>query len=374
MKMLKEINEKRMIDELIELIKIPSPSKNEREISNLLIEKFSSLGLNVYEDSSYQKTNCSSGNLICHLNGKKDKDPIMFVAHMDTVQIKNKITPKIQNGYLMSDGTTILGTDNKVAIAVFLEVVRQIKENNLLHGDIQFILTAGEELGLIGAKAIDRSLLKAKYGYMLDHTGEIGSFVTKGKHYKKMIITFKVPINKHISAIKIATQLIKRIRIGKIDDDLTVQINYFSGENEEDLTHEYVKIGLDIKSFFHKKINNEIEQIENKINELTYEYDYLKYKIKTNLKYNGFYFQEDDQVVKIATRAAKQINLKHRFISTQYSSDANVFTNFGIPVLNLAVGYENIHTNREKYKLNHLKKLVKLVMAIIEQSAKVEKG
>src|SRR5699024_6768285 len=108
----------------------------------------------------------------------------------------------------------------------------------------------GEEAGLIGAKAINRSLLHAAYGYALDHTGEIGQIVTKGVHHVNLLISIKVPLHEmmKISAIKMATKTIKRIRIGKVDEDTTVHIVNFDGQKEHDQLYDCVKIKIEIKS------------------------------------------------------------------------------------------------------------------------------
>src|SRR5699024_2742911 len=144
------------------------------------------------------------------LEGDPSITPVLFTAHMDTVHTDKAIEPQLEDDYLATDGTTILGADNKVGIAIFLEAIKLIKETKIRHGDIQFIITVGEESGLVGAKAIDQSLLTAEYGYALDHTGVIGEMVTSGAHQAKVDINIETPIKypSQISAIKIATKAI----------------------------------------------------------------------------------------------------------------------------------------------------------------------
>lgn len=365
-----KINKTRIINEFIELIKICSPSKKEKKISQTLKKKLINLGLDVIEDDSDNTTKLGSGNLICQLSGDNSIPPILFTAHMDTVPIDKQVKPIIEGHYIKSDGTTILGADNKVGIAVLLEAIKLLKENNLKHGNIQFVFTAGEESGLIGAKAIDRSLLNAKFGYALDHTGKVGHFVTKGAYHVNVFINIKVPFQRKtsFSAIKIATKVIKNIRLGKVDDDMTIHLINFSGQNERSLLHDYVKIKLNIKSFNKNKILNEIERIKDVIYKLENKFS-MTGTVRSNVFCEGFRFNNNDLVVTLAKKAAEKIGLENNELSTIYSSDANIFTSYEIPVVNLAVGYENIHTHLEKYNLNNLELLTKYVISIIKQSA-----
>src|SRR5699024_796431 len=107
----------------------------------------------VTEDNSKEVTGHGAGNLICHLSGTKpDADTIYFTSHMDTVVPGKGIKPSVQDGYIVSDRTTILGSDDKAGLAAILEMIRTLKEKDIEHGDIQFIITVGEESGLVGAK------------------------------------------------------------------------------------------------------------------------------------------------------------------------------------------------------------------------------
>lgn len=186
------VNEERLVDEFLELVQIDSETKNEANIAKVLKKKFTDLGLDVVEDGSKDQTGHGAGNLICNLKGtKKEIDPIYFTSHMDTVVPGNGIKPSIADGYIVSDKSTILGADDKAGLAAIFEMIRTLQENNMDHGDIQFIITAGEESGLVGAKALDASMLKAKYGYAIDSNGEVGDIIvaapTQAKIFTKMI-------------------------------------------------------------------------------------------------------------------------------------------------------------------------------------------
>ena len=175
------------------------------------------LGFDVVEDDSAERSGHGAGNLIASMKGTVEGvDAIYFTCHMDTVVPGLGIKPELrEDGYVYSDGTTILGADDKAGIAALFEMIRTVKENDLPHGDIQFVITAGEESGLAGAKEMDASLITAKYGYAVDSDGKVGGIVTSAPYQAKLWTTIHgktahagVAPEKGISAINIAAKSI----------------------------------------------------------------------------------------------------------------------------------------------------------------------
>src|SRR5690625_4436923 len=182
-----EVNQDRLINEFMELVQIDSETKYEEEIAKVLKKKVTYCVLEVIEDNAKEKTGHGASNLICTLKGsKEDAEPIYFTSHMDTVVPGKGIKPSIKDGYIVSDGTTILGSDDKAGIAAMLEMIKLLKENDVKHGQIQFIITVGEESGLVGAKAFDPTLLEADYGYAEDSTGSVGNMIVQAPYQAKI--------------------------------------------------------------------------------------------------------------------------------------------------------------------------------------------
>lgn len=184
------VNKQRLVEEFLELVQIDSETKYEREIADVLKAKFEALGLHVIEDDTTAQTGHGAGNLICTLPATKEGvDPIYFTSHMDTVVPGKGVKPSIQDGYIVTDGTTILGADDKAGLAAMFEAIRMLKEKQIPHGLIQFIITVGEESGLVGAKALDPSLIQAKFGYALDSDGKVGQIIVAAPTQAKLKVT-----------------------------------------------------------------------------------------------------------------------------------------------------------------------------------------
>ena len=367
------INETRLVEEFFELVQVDSETKNEAEIAKVLKEKFTALGLDVLEDDTTAVTGHGAGNLICTLEATKEGvDTIYFTSHMDTVVPGNGIKPSIKDGYIVSDGTTILGADDKAGLAVMLEVLKVIQEQKLPHGKIEFIITVGEESGLVGAKALDRSLVTAKYGYALDSDGRVGNIVVaaptqarvEAKIFGKTAHAGVAP-EKGVSAITIAAKAISRMPLGRIDSETTANIGRFQGGQQTNIVCDFVEILAEARSLIPEKMEAQVQKMQEAFATAAGEMG-GRAEVDVTVMYPGFKYGDGDHVVEVAKQAAAKINRSCELQQSGGGSDANVIAGFGIPTVNLAVGYEDIHTTNERIPVEELTKLAEMVVAIIE--------
>ena len=159
---MKAVNKERMLAEFKEVVAVPCHTLQERPVFELLRVKLEALGFTVEEDDAGEKLGGNCGNLWAFLPGNKEgATSVLFSAHMDGVEPCGGTTVVQKDGYLYSDGTTILGGDDKSGVVGIIEGVRMIVEENAEHGDIQILFTIAEEGGVNGSRCMDRSKLKA---------------------------------------------------------------------------------------------------------------------------------------------------------------------------------------------------------------------
>lgn len=370
------INQERLIDEFFELVQIDSETGYETQIADVLTRKFKDLGLDVIEDDSKNKTGHGAGNLICTLKANKEGvDPIYFTSHMDTVVPGNGIKPSIRDGYIVSDGTTVLGADDKAGVAAILETVRSLKELGTEHGDIQFVITAGEESGLVGAKSLDGSLINAKYGFAIDSNGTVGDIIVAAPTQAKLYAVMKgktahagLAPEKGVSAITLAAKAIAKMPLGRIDEETTANIGRFEGGKQTNIVSDRVDIVAEARSLVPEKMEKQVAEMKEAFESVADEYG-GNAEVDVQIMYPGFSLDADDKVVAVARNAAKSIGLESNLQKSGGGSDANVISGLGIPTVNLAVGYEEIHTTNERIPVDDLVKVTELVAAIVQETS-----
>lgn len=367
----------RLVNEFLELVQIDSETKHEEVIAPILVKKLEEMGFDVYQDDAHTRNGHGAGNIIATLKGTLDVEPIYFTVHMDTVVPGVGIKPEIrEDGYIYSDGTTILGADDKAGMAALFEMARRLKEQNIEHGTIQFIITAGEESGLAGAKELDPSLIQAKLGFAVDSDGKVGGIVTAAPFQAKIETKIfgktahaGVAPEKGISAITLAAKAVAKMKLGRIDEETTANIGRFEGGKATNIVCDEVYILAEARSINKEKLDAQVshmrETFENTAKSLG-----GRAEVDVKLMYPGFSVTEEDRVVQIAMAAVENIGRKAQLGISGGGSDANVIAGFGIPTVNLSVGYEEIHTTNERMPIEELEKLADLLVEVVKCSSK----
>ncbi len=366
------VDEKRLVEGFMELVRIDSVSKEEKDLADYLLKKLKKLGLEVMVDQAGEKIKSNSGNIIARLKGNTNNAiPIMFSAHMDTVVPGENIKPICDGEKIVSDGKTILGADDKAAIAALLEALYIIRENDIPHGDIEILFTICEEIGLKGAKNLDISSLKAQIGFVLDAEGSVGKIITTApsQNYLEIIIYGKsahagANPEEGINAIQVAGYALSRIKLGRIDEETTSNIGIISGGRATNIVPDVVRLKGEVRSRNEEKLEKYTEQIK-KISENTAQEFKAKAVVKINKEYYSYNLSPDEQVVSIATKAAKNIGLQPLLYPSGGGSDANVFNKNGIPSVALAIGMEKVHTVEEYILIKDLKNTAEYILSII---------
>ena len=366
------INKKRLVESFMELVKISSISRQERNLADFLVEKLEDLELEVRVDQAGEKVKSNSGNIIARLKGSvKKATPIMFSAHMDTVVPGKNIKPICEGEKIVSSGKTILGADDKAAIAALLEALHIIKENNISCGDIEILFTICEEIGLKGAKNLDISRLNAQMGFVLDAGGQVGKIITTAPSQNSLGIIIHGKSahagsnpEEGINAIQVAGFALSRMKLGRIDEETTANIGIISGGKATNIVPDKVTLKGEVRSRNEEKLEKYTERLK-KVTEDTAQEFKAKAEVKINREYYCYNLSSDDQVVKISIKAANDMGLQPELCPGGGGSDANVFNKKGFPSVVLAIGMDKVHTVDEYILVKNLKKTVEYVLSII---------
>lgn len=362
-----EINRERLVKTFTELAEISSPSWEEKDVMKYIIKRFNRLG---GECSTHR---CGdSFNLLIKLNGSAKRSPILLSGHMDTVIPCDNVKTVVTDTKISSDGTTVLGGDDKAAIAIFIEAFEYIKENKLPHGPVEILLTCAEEQGLKGIKGFDLSLLKAKYGFVFDSSGAIGRIVVKAPYHSNMTIKIKgkashagMAPEKGISAIRVLSEIITELPNGRIDEETTLNVGIISGGRATNIVAEEAQCELEVRSINNKKMINVEKQVRDTVKTVCARYK-AKASIDRALEYAGFSISPEDQISLLTAEAMKKTGLKPQFVAMGGGSDTNIINSSKVKAINLACGMQNIHSTEEFILIKDLVAGTKLALSIID--------
>ncbi|WP_350343646.1 M20/M25/M40 family metallo-hydrolase [Proteinivorax tanatarense] len=365
------VNEQRLLDDFFELIGIDSESKNEGQLAKHLTQKLKDLGFEVYIDDAGEAIGGETGNIIARLKGNdKNKPSMLFAAHMDTVSPGKGVKASVKDGKIVSDGTTILGADDKAGIAAVLEMARVLKEANACFGDIEAIFTIAEEGGLFGAKNLDYSKVQSKKGYILDSDGKPGTIVNQGPCQDKIAVTIK-GISAHaglkpeegISAIQVASKAINNMKLLRIDEDTTANIGVIKGGTATNVVCDKVEILAEARSTSEDKLDAQSNHMKKCFEEAAKEYN-TEADVTIERVYPAFKLEEDEPVVNLAKEKSSKLGLSPNLKATGGGSDTNIFNGNGISCVNLGVGMNKPHTLEENIEVKDLVDTTKLIIEI----------
>jgi tripeptide aminopeptidase len=362
------LSKDRLINTFIDFVKISSLSLREKEFSSFLKNRLENLGLKVIEDNAGKTLGGNSGNLYAYLDG--DGEPILISAHMDTVSPGENINPQIAGDYILSDGNTILGADDKAAISAIVEAIQTIKEKKERTKKIEFLFTIGEEIGLVGAKNIDPSLIKSKEGYVLDGEGDVGTLILRAPTHDRFYLNIYGKAShagtspeKGINAILLASDFLLNLSWGRIDDFTTANVGIIKGGRATNIVPDEVYLEGEFRSLDEDNLSSLWRRFEDNLIKLVKKG--ASYDLRKETLYRGFNIDEREKVVRRIVDVLNQMEKKINLTYTMGGSDANILNSYGIKTVNVGIGMENAHSKEERIKIENLYDTAVLIYNLI---------
>jgi tripeptide aminopeptidase len=356
------INQERIKNLLLELVQIDSVSRKERDVAERIKKYCEEMGATVEIDDAGSKVGGNSGNVIARFPGTLPAaEPIMMSAHMDTVVPGEGVKPIVEGDIIRSDGTTVLGGDDKSGCAVIIETIRCLQEQAIPHAPIEAVFSICEEVGLLGAKHVDVARLKAKYGLVFD-SDDPGFLFTKGPSANHMEFRIHgleshagVAPEEGISAIKIAAEAIANMKLGRIDAETTANIGVIAGGQATNITTNLVTLRGEARSLDDDKLEAQTAHMVKCLEAAAAKYEVTvadvttKGRVESDItrEYYAMDVPESSRVVQLVYQAAARLGQKVEVMSSGGGCDANIFNKRGIECANFGTGMRAIHTVKE---------------------------
>ena len=355
-----------------ELAALPSPPGDERAVADRVGAYMADLGLDVSEDDAGEKIGSNAGNLYARVEPTDGGMPLFLCAHLDTVPPEAGIEPVLEDGVIRNAAGTILGADNKSAVAVMLEATRRVLAENRPHGGIELLFTPKEEVGLHGAAAFDHERLDARVGYVYDQAAPIGEVILGAPYAHSM--EFKLHgraahagmyPEEGRSAIAAAAKAISDLKLGRVDDESSANVGLISGGTAGNIVPEWCTFLAEARSHDPEKLADMVREM---LEAATFAASLEDCQVETEVhkSYSGYRFKRDDLAVRLAASALERSGYQPSYTLSGGAADANVFNERGLACVNLANGMAEIHTPDEHIAVSDLERMVEVTMALVD--------
>ena len=378
-------NPDRLIRTFMDLVKIDSLSKEEAAVAEYLTQALKPLGVEIWQDDAGKKISGNCGNLHVRMKGTVPNVPaILFSAHLDTVTPGKGIDPRIEDGIIRSDGTTILGADDKAGVATILEVLRVIYEQKMPCGPVEVVFDVAEEIGLLGAREIDFSTVKAKCAFVLDGE-DMDKIVVRAPHANRMTYIVEgvaahagMAPESGISAIEVAAKAISKMRLGRLDPESTANIGAIEGGHASNTVTPKVTMKAETRSHNRETLEKQTEHMDECFRSVLPEFKREvdgkiiepKFHATVAREYKAMNISLDSLPYRLAFAAGKQLGLAMESESIGGGTNANIYNANGLPSVVLGTGMKKEHTVDEHLAVADLEMCPRFCLEILLLNAK----
>lgn len=368
-----ELETRRMSETFAALCAIPSPSRCEGAVAAYVRNELEQIGLEVAEDDAAAAVGGQSGNLLARI-GNRGGQSVLFCAHLDTVPHEGGVLPVLVDGGWESDGDTILGADNKAAVAVLLELARR----TTIEGapvDLELCFTVAEEPGLLGANALDISALRSEVGYVYDHATPIGEIIgASPTHIRWRADIRGRPAHAGIapedgrSAITAAARAIAALPDGRIDQSTTANVARIrGGVAGTNVVPEHCQVDGEVRSLEQGRAELMTEAVAEAFQDAANRPDcQCDLDLTIERSFVGYKLDEGEPSVVAAKAALEACGYEPKIVASGGGSDANALRAKGVDCVNLANGTQNPHQPSERVAVAELEAMLNVTFALVD--------
>lgn len=378
------VDANRVKDEFLELAGIASLSRSEGAIARRLEATLKAMGARIDVDDAGERVGGQTGNILARFAGiTPGAPPFLLSAHMDTVGPAAAVRPVIEGDVIRTDGTSVLGGDDKAGIVAILEAIRTLREQSIPHGDIELVLTICEETGLLGAKHFDTSRLTARRGLVLDVDG-VCELITRAPAANRLTATVHglaahagICPEQGLSAIHMTAEAIARMRLGRLDEETTANLGVIEGGLAGNIVPDRVVTRGETRSLDLARLEAQTAHMRECFDRAVAgrsvtvggRVHHARVELLVERQYERLHVEDAASIVMLVAAAARALGRPLRTRSTGGGSDANVFASRGLEMANLGCGMREIHTVNEWVDIKDVVVTSELVLETVRLNA-----
>lgn len=368
------VDRDRLIDRFLTLAKVNAPSGSEKPLADHLEEPLETMGFSIEYDQAGDELDGNCGNMFAYWEGTdSDAEPMFLSTHLDTVLPTEGLSPVIEDGVIRTDGTTILGADDRAALAAYLEAIRVIQDHGGRCGPIELVLTVREQEGLLGARAMDFSRIRSERGFIFDSSGDVGQIILRGPYGRKLWWDVEgkpshvgLAPEDGISAIQIAADAVTQMKLGKVDDVTHANLGRIGGGELASIIPEHVSMVGEVRSLVEENLQAQVEHMKQAVEDAARSRGGTV-SCREEEKYRGFDVPEDHSHVRVAVRSMEKIGVDPYFTETLGGADTNIFNQHGLLCFTMGLGFRDIHSFDEHISVENLVNTARCTVGLIEE-------
>jgi tripeptide aminopeptidase len=364
----------RMLERFVRLCEIASPTGSERAVADAVLGELRAHGVEAAEDDSAVAARAGAGNVIARVAGESE-GWVMFCAHLDTVPHDRAISVELSDGVYRSAGETILGADNKAAVAVLIELAARAVAERPPVG-LELVFTVSEEDGLRGAKELDLGQIRSPFGYVLDHASPIGEVIVAAPTYNRIEAEFLgaeahagiKPEEGH-SAIAAAAAAVSAMDLGRIDAETTANVGVIEGGTASNVVPGRCRIDAEARSLDESRAAAVTQAM---VDACAWGAGEHRCDLELDVRemFRGYRQRPSAPPVEIAREALRRRGHEPIDTATGGGSDANAFCARGFDAVLLANGTEANHTPDERVAADRIIEMLAVCEAIAAEAAR----
>jgi len=358
------IETERLLKTFVDILSVDSYWGNEDRVVAIIRPLLETVGAVCSQDDI--------GNLIAKWPAKgKQSHPIMLNAHMDTVQPTPGMRPVVRDDAVYSDGSSVLGADDKAGVAAIIEAVLAVHDSGADHGPVELVFTVGEDVGQFGADAFDPNDIDARVAFVLDAGGPVGNVITRqaGSYMFEAVFHGRaahagIAAADGISAIAMQARAVGNMTLGRVDDVTVANVGVVSGGQAANIVPPEAKIVGQARSLDQDALEGQMDAMRKACQDAAEAFggrvDYIQ-----KGRFKATQFDDEHPAICLADTAIKAAGIEPRHVATHGGSDAQNFNEKGIETAILAVGYEEVHSTVEWMPHDELRRLTDITAQLI---------
>ncbi len=354
-----------MVNQFLEMVRIDSESGEEQAMMEYLLRAIPAQGGTARQDAY--------GNLVATFPAKgcEGAEPVLLSCHADTVKPGKGIEPVIgEDGVIRSAGDTILGADDKAGIAEVLDALRTAP----IHPPVEFAVSRQEEVGLLGVKELDFSMLTARRGFLMDND-TLDTIVIGGPSYFAIDVSIGgraahagMEPERGINAIQAAARAIAALKLGRLDHETTANVGVIAGGMIRNGVPDRASFLAECRSADHDKGAALAEEMVRIIREQVTA-NGATVEIEVNNLCKAVTIPEDAWSVRTAQAALRTIGVEAKPVFITGFTDASIYNNQGIEMAVVGIGAKDEHATTENIAISAMQRARDALVEMLRLSA-----